>query len=91
MTRLGRSRSVSDKRIGHLNPMVNLGRELLDRGHTVTLFGMPDIRAKVTQSGLNFHEIGAAAFPLVQHGVNLSTINRGSAPLTPRILDGSWT
>jgi zeaxanthin glucosyltransferase len=50
--------------IGHLNPMVNLGRELLDRGHTVTLFGMPDIRAKVTQSGLNFHEIGADDFPL---------------------------
>lgn len=40
--------------IGHLNPMVSLGRELVRRGHRVTLFGVPDVRAKVVQSGLEF-------------------------------------
>jgi zeaxanthin glucosyltransferase len=50
--------------VGHLNPMCNLGRELMRRGHQVTLFGLPDVRGKVAQSGLNFYEIGAADFPL---------------------------
>jgi zeaxanthin glucosyltransferase len=50
--------------IGHLNPMCNLGRELIRRGHQVTLFGMPDVRQKVAQTGLNFYEIGAAEFPI---------------------------
>lgn len=50
--------------IGHLNPMCNLGRELLRRGHQVTLFGVPDVQAKVANAGLTFHEIGAEAFPL---------------------------
>lgn len=49
--------------IGHLNPMCNLGNELLRRGHQVTLFGCPDVRAKIAKSGLAFWEIGAAAFP----------------------------
>jgi zeaxanthin glucosyltransferase len=50
--------------IGHLNPMCNIGRELIRRGHQVTLFGMPDVREKVAQSGLNFYEVGATDFPL---------------------------
>lgn len=49
--------------IGHLNPMVSLGRELVRRGHRVTLFGVPDVRAKVVQSGLEFFELGASEFP----------------------------
>ncbi len=49
--------------LGHLNPMCNLGRELLRRGHSVTLFGVPDIRAKVTSAGIAFSEIGAREFP----------------------------
>jgi zeaxanthin glucosyltransferase len=48
---------------GHLNPMCNLGRELMQRGHQVTLFGLPDVADKVTKAGLNFYEIGAADFP----------------------------
>lgn len=48
--------------IGHLNPMASLGRELIRRGHRVTLFGVPDVKAKVAQSGLTFHEIGAQEF-----------------------------
>jgi zeaxanthin glucosyltransferase len=48
----------------HLNLMCNLGRELIQRGHRVTLFGVPDIAEKVNQSGLGFFEIGGKDFPL---------------------------
>jgi zeaxanthin glucosyltransferase len=48
----------------HLNLMCNLGCELIQRGHQVTLFGVPDIAEKVKKSGLNFFEIGATDFPL---------------------------
>ncbi len=50
--------------IGHLNPMCVLGRELRRRGHRVTLFGIPDIQAKVIQAGLDFWTIGESEFPL---------------------------
>ena len=49
--------------IGHLNPMCALGRELLRRGHRVTLFGVPDVQPKIAKSGLEFYEIGATDFP----------------------------
>jgi zeaxanthin glucosyltransferase len=50
--------------IGHINPMCNLGSELQERGHTVTFLGPPDVGVKVSQTHLNFHEIGATVFPL---------------------------
>jgi zeaxanthin glucosyltransferase len=50
--------------IGHLNPMCAIGRELIRRGHQVTLFGVPDIQIKVAAAGLEFCEIGAELFPL---------------------------
>ena len=34
------------------------------RGHRVTIFGVPDVQAKVCKSGLEFYEIGAVDFPL---------------------------
>ncbi len=49
--------------IGHLNPMCNLGSELLRRGHSVTLFGVPGVDEKISQTNLEFHEIGASDFP----------------------------
>ncbi|HEY9658401.1 MAG TPA: hypothetical protein V6C65_08110, partial [Allocoleopsis sp.] len=49
--------------IGHLNPMCNLGVELLRRGHRVTLFGVPEVKEKISQSHLEFREIGAGDFP----------------------------
>ncbi|MBG1268333.1 glycosyltransferase [Nostoc sp. WHI] len=49
--------------IGHLNPMCNLGIELLRRGHKVTLFGVPEVEEKISQSALEFYEIGASDFP----------------------------
>lgn len=48
--------------IGHLNPMCVLGRELQRRGHSVTLFGIPEIQSKVKTSGLNFGTIGETVF-----------------------------
>ncbi|AFY99708.1 glycosyltransferase [Calothrix sp. PCC 6303] len=50
--------------IGHLNPMCNLGIELLRRGHKVTLFGVPEVKEKIAQSNLEFYEIGASDFPI---------------------------
>lgn len=48
---------------GHLNPMTTLGRELLRRGHRVTVVARPDGAAKATAAGLGFAPIGAAEFP----------------------------
>lgn len=50
--------------IGHLNPMCNLGVELLRRGHKVILFGVPEVKEKISQSNLEFSEIGGSDFPL---------------------------
>jgi zeaxanthin glucosyltransferase len=48
---------------GHLNPMTTLGHELQQRGHRVTLFGIPDARAKALAAGLEFWAIGEEEFP----------------------------
>ena len=49
--------------MGHLNPMTTLGHELQRRGHRVTLFGIPDARAKTLAAGLEFWAIGEQEFP----------------------------
>jgi zeaxanthin glucosyltransferase len=49
--------------LGHLNPMCNLGTELLQRDHKVTLFGVPEVKERISQSALRFCEIGASEFP----------------------------
>lgn len=48
---------------GHLNPMTTLGRELVRRGHRVTLVARPDGEAKAVAAGLGFAAIGASEFP----------------------------
>jgi len=48
---------------GHLNPMTTLGRELVRRGHRVTVVARPDGEAKAVAAGLGFAAIGAAEFP----------------------------
>jgi UDP:flavonoid glycosyltransferase YjiC (YdhE family) len=48
---------------GHLNPMTTLGRELMRRGHRVTLVARPDGESKAVAAGLGFAAIGAAEFP----------------------------
>ncbi|PSB19946.1 glycosyl transferase family 1 [Phormidesmis priestleyi ULC007] len=61
MTRFG---ILCPAAIGHLNPMCALGRELQRRGHTVILFGVLDMEPKLAQTGIEFHPLGEAAFPL---------------------------
>jgi len=48
---------------GHLNPMTTLGRELMRRGHRVTVVARPDGQAKAAAAGLGFAAVGAAEFP----------------------------
>ncbi|MEP0754926.1 glycosyltransferase [Trichocoleus sp. Lan] len=48
---------------GHLNTMLPLGRELQQRGHRVTLFGLLDAQPKTVAAGLDFWAIGEAEFP----------------------------
>jgi UDP:flavonoid glycosyltransferase YjiC (YdhE family) len=48
---------------GHLNPMTTLGRELVRRGHRVTVVARPDGEAKAVAAGLGFAALGAAEFP----------------------------
>lgn len=48
---------------GHLNTMLPLGKELQQRGHRVTLFGMLDAEAKTRAAGLEFEAFGQEEFP----------------------------
>jgi UDP:flavonoid glycosyltransferase YjiC (YdhE family) len=48
---------------GHLNPMTTLGRELLRRGHRVTVVARPDAESKALSAGLVFACIGGNEFP----------------------------
>lgn len=50
--------------IGHLNPMTTLGHELRERGHCVTLFGVPDTQSKTIEAGLEFSMLGESEFPV---------------------------
>lgn len=49
---------------GHLHPLTALGRELLRRDHTVTIFQVADVEQLVRAAGLRFHQIGQLDFPL---------------------------
>jgi MGT family glycosyltransferase len=45
---------LSYKGTGHLNPLIALSRQLVDRGHRVTFFQKPEVEAQVRQHGLEF-------------------------------------
>jgi len=47
---------------GHLNPMTTLRWALQQRGHQVTLFGIPDARSAAHSAGLEFRAIGESNF-----------------------------
>ena len=49
---------------GHLNTILPLGQELQQRGHNLTLFGIPDSEGKTRTAGLSFQAIGESLFPL---------------------------
>lgn len=48
---------------GHWNTMLPLGKELQQRGHRVTLVGVPDAQPKAQAAGLEFQVIGEAEYP----------------------------
>ncbi|MCM1984060.1 glycosyltransferase [Lyngbya confervoides] len=48
---------------GHLNPMTSLGYALKQRGHRVTLVGIPDGMPQAEAAGLEFQAIGEREFP----------------------------
>ena len=50
--------------VGHINNFMALGYELQQRGHRVTLFGLPDVASYAKAAGLNFFPIGTARFPI---------------------------
>ena len=49
---------ISPPVAGHLNPFCAIGRELIARGHRVTVFHMADVGPKVLHEGLAFNAIG---------------------------------
>src|SRR5580704_3981748 len=49
---------------GHLNPLTALARRLQQRGHSVVIFGIADVEARVTAAGIEFCLIGQCDYPL---------------------------
>ncbi|MEI9968577.1 MAG: nucleotide disphospho-sugar-binding domain-containing protein [Terracidiphilus sp.] len=49
---------------GHLNPLTALARRLQLRGHTVVIFGIADVEARVKAAGIEFCLIGQDDYPL---------------------------
>ncbi|MCC6233444.1 MAG: glycosyl transferase family 1 [Verrucomicrobiales bacterium] len=50
---------------GHLNPALSVARELVDRGHRVTCFGLSDARRHADAAGVGFIPVAAREFPEV--------------------------
>ncbi len=48
---------------GHIHPFGALGRELIARGHRVTLLQMEDVRARAAAEGLEFAALGQSDHP----------------------------
>jgi zeaxanthin glucosyltransferase len=48
---------------GHLNPLTTLGWKLQQRGHQVTLLGIPFGKSRSLAAGLGFEPIGQSRFP----------------------------
>lgn len=47
---------------GHINPWAALGRELQQRGHSITFLQIPDVEFKVRSEGLKFWAIGKSTY-----------------------------
>jgi zeaxanthin glucosyltransferase len=61
---------------GHIHPFGALGRELIARGHRVTLFHMPDVEGRARREGLGFVPIGARDHPLGSLPGSLANLTR---------------
>lgn len=51
---------LSYKGTGHLNPIIALSKQLMVRGHRVTLFLEPEMEERVRREGLEFSPIGCS-------------------------------
>lgn len=67
---------VSPPVLGHLRPLAALGRELIRRGHFVTVFQMPDRREFVERAGLTWRPVGESDHPKGSLPVSLATLGR---------------
>jgi zeaxanthin glucosyltransferase len=61
---------------GHIHPFGSLGRELIARGHRVTLFNMVDVEDAARAEGLEFVAIGHSDHPAGSLAVSLKQLGR---------------
>ncbi len=61
---------------GHLHPFGALGRELIARGHRVTLLHMEDVRGRALEEGLEFAALGESDHPPESLGRSLAELGR---------------
>lgn len=68
---------------GHLHPFGALGRELIRRGHRVTVFHMADLEERVQREGLEFSPLGQSDHPRGSLPVSLEKLGqkKGAAAL----------
>jgi MGT family glycosyltransferase len=59
---------------GHLHPFGALGRELIERGHEVTLIQVSDLAERAAAEGLGFAVVGESDHPLGSLGQSLSQL-----------------
>ncbi len=61
---------------GHIHPFGALGRELIARGHRVTLLQMEDVRARAIEEGLEFAALGESDHPPGSLGQSLAELGQ---------------
>src|SRR5438046_1838698 len=61
---------------GHIHPFGALGRELIARGHRVTVFHMADIAERIANEGLEYVAIGASDHPKGSLPVSLAELGK---------------
>lgn len=61
---------------GHINPFGALGRELIARGHRVTLFQMADVEERARAEGLGFVPLGESDHPRGSLPESLAVLGR---------------
>src|SRR5579863_4517080 len=59
---------------GHLHPFGALGRELIERGHKVTLLQVADLAERASTEGLGFALVGESDHPLGSLGQSLGQL-----------------
>ncbi|HWE00723.1 MAG TPA: glycosyltransferase, partial [Bryobacteraceae bacterium] len=61
---------------GHIHPFGALGRELIERGHSVTVLHMADLENRVRAEGLDFVPIGQTDHPAGSLPESLAALGR---------------